>query len=389
MDIIKSTKYNDERKLKRISTIERDFSVKFIKESKRDNKRDYLFKCSNKHSFKKNAKSETFFCPKCTLFGTSYSEEIVRGVFEKYSGKKFNKILIKHENNRFELDGYCKELGLAFEHDGRYHYDLDVFLKMTKKTEKDFEELKKRDKRKNKYCKDNGIELIRIKQLYQDCSMDELHTICEKLFNKKRQKVKLNINLNNKYFVEVTNILKKDKCVLINHMGSLSSQDKIEYQCSKGHIHNTSAAKIKHHFKGCPSCNEEKRKKEQLSKIKELSKALKITYIPSEIINRESYVSFNCNGCDREINKPLKRFFDDFKQNNKPCKCVNRNSKNKEQIFIKSFNRYLGIKKKNQRTKKEEVYIFKYENKQKTIINDSKKFLNKKIFDQLKKELRI
>lgn len=387
MDILNASKQNQARKIKRIKDLEKNYSLTFVKETRRDNKRDYHFKCPHGHIFKRNAKSANFYCPKCTLKGTSYSEEIVRSIFEEYSGKKFEKIIIKDQVNYFELDGYNKELKIAFEHDGRQHYDLKVFLQMTKKTKKDFLELKRRDKKKDQYCKDNGITLIRIKQLNQDSTIEDVHNICKNLFKKKRQEVKINVNMQTKYLLEVKDKLKKYNCKIVDGIGTLTSSSRVKYKCKKGHLHETTAAKIKHKFKGCPTCNEEKRLKEQLGKIKKVEKRLNLIFNNSEIINRESYVSFTCNNCGKEVNKPLKRFFDDYAQNKKSCKCTNRVAKNKEQIFLKSFNNYLEIKNKKNKTQKDKTYLYKFENKQKSLLKDSKKYLSKETFSKLKKEL--
>lgn len=60
-----------------------------------------------------------------------------------------------------ELDGYCKELKLAFEHHGTQHYKLSRFCNST-------EQLKIRqqdDIVKEQICKENGIDLIIIPEL--------------------------------------------------------------------------------------------------------------------------------------------------------------------------------------------------------------------------------
>ena len=58
-----------------------------------------------------------------------------------------------------ELDGYCAELGLAFEHQGLQHYEpLDVFHQ----TWDDVKAYQQRDALKRKLCEVNQVELIEI-----------------------------------------------------------------------------------------------------------------------------------------------------------------------------------------------------------------------------------
>jgi very-short-patch-repair endonuclease len=62
------------------------------------------------------------------------------------------------------VDFSVRELHLAFEYDGEGHFMPIMFGKMTKEAaKKNLQDIKKRDKRKNRLCKKNGIHLIRFK----------------------------------------------------------------------------------------------------------------------------------------------------------------------------------------------------------------------------------
>jgi hypothetical protein len=91
--------------------------------------------------------------------GMLKSEEECRAIFEKITNKTFPHSkpswLVNPETGKhMELDGYCQELKLAFEFDGRYHFKN----KNKDDTEKNFY----RDRIKDRLCKKNGIRLIRI-----------------------------------------------------------------------------------------------------------------------------------------------------------------------------------------------------------------------------------
>jgi hypothetical protein len=64
------------------------------------------------------------WCPECTIH---VSERICREMFERIFDKKFPKrkpkwLLNPDTGKKMELDGFCKELNLAFEYQGQHHY---------------------------------------------------------------------------------------------------------------------------------------------------------------------------------------------------------------------------------------------------------------------------
>lgn len=132
------------------------------------NKVKMEFICNNGHYFKirwNNIVSGQK-CPHCNVYK---NEEECRAIFEKITGKKFNKIrpdfLINPKTNvKLELDGYCEELKIAFEYDGIQHYEaLDFFG-----GKKHFLYLQENDRIKNDLCKKNDIFLIRIPYWVKD-----------------------------------------------------------------------------------------------------------------------------------------------------------------------------------------------------------------------------
>lgn len=97
-------------------------------------------------------------CPNCA---SGFGEKVCRFVFETIFNKKFIKIRpdwLKHINS-LELDGYCAELNIAFEHNGIQHYE---FNKKFHKTIDDFKRQQKIDKIKKNSCRNKKIILIEI-----------------------------------------------------------------------------------------------------------------------------------------------------------------------------------------------------------------------------------
>lgn len=89
------------------------------------------------------------------------NEEETRTIFENIYGVKFDKnypewLVNPKTNYLLELDGYNKELNIAFEFNGNQHYDLDDY----NKTEKELLYQNYRDGIKYKLCSENGVYLI-------------------------------------------------------------------------------------------------------------------------------------------------------------------------------------------------------------------------------------
>uniref|UniRef100_A0A6C0J1G4 Uncharacterized protein n=1 Tax=viral metagenome TaxID=1070528 RepID=A0A6C0J1G4_9ZZZZ len=95
--------------------------------------------------------------------GERYSIEFMELLFPGHRFRKARPCWLKntlHKTNRcLELDGYCPELCLAIEYNGRQHYEWPNFTGMTWE---EFERQRERDQFKAEACIKNNICLIRI-----------------------------------------------------------------------------------------------------------------------------------------------------------------------------------------------------------------------------------
>jgi hypothetical protein len=129
------------------------------------------WECDKGHEWSANfnsIKHSNTWCPQCS---SSRSENLCKTIFEKYLLKKFPTVRPTFLNG-LELDGYNEELNIAFEYNGRQHYeynphfhrnDIDVFEKQ-----------KERDIKKYKICHDQNINLIIIPYQYDYKNEEEL-----------------------------------------------------------------------------------------------------------------------------------------------------------------------------------------------------------------------
>jgi lysozyme family protein len=98
-------------------------------------------------------------CSQCCAYS---SEKLCRNVFERFFCNKFVKVRPKFLQG-LELDGYCQELGIAFEYNGIQHYELGHFHYYTKE---ELEKIQDNDRRKLEICNRHGIKLCVIPYIY-------------------------------------------------------------------------------------------------------------------------------------------------------------------------------------------------------------------------------
>ena len=117
------------------------------------NRHKLEWKCSLGHIWwaQPRAVKRGTWCPTCS---SGLGERICRLVFEKVFGKPFPKIrppwlLSKASKRCLELDGYCEEMNIAFEYNGRQHYeDSPIFKTPTN------------DRKKHAMCKKHGVKVF-------------------------------------------------------------------------------------------------------------------------------------------------------------------------------------------------------------------------------------
>ena len=116
------------------------------------------------------------WCPECSK---GLSERIVRLHFEQIFHERFPtqkpRWLINSRGNRMELDGYCAELGVAFEYHGPQHFRVNAHFHRGADT---LAQRMADDERKRTLCKAHGVKLIEIPHQVKAGQMKE-HIISE------------------------------------------------------------------------------------------------------------------------------------------------------------------------------------------------------------------
>jgi hypothetical protein len=191
-----------------------------------------LWECKEGHQWEAQPGSIKFgqWCPECS---TGLGERICRTFFEQVFRENFPasypRWLINKENNQMELDGYCRSLRLAFEHDGEQHYSLNTPYVKSKEQFISNELLK------------HGVSLLK------DIQMND-------------------INLNRAYITSGSKKALEELRKIAEERGGkclsdfyINSEEKLEWQCHEGHVWAAAPRDIKT-GRWCRICaNEERR----------------------------------------------------------------------------------------------------------------------------------
>jgi hypothetical protein len=246
------------------------------------------------------------WCPECS---SGVGERICRVFFEQIFDKKFPKSrppwLINQDGNQMELDGYCEELSLAFEHQGRQHHKhLDYFYS----SKKEFVKRQSDDLRKKSLCAENNIILIEIPQIPYELSLEKVQRFI--LDKCKANSVEIPENAENKK-VDISaayNSTAKEKMRLIIEAASahggicLSTKYsgvhvKLRFICQNNHEWETTPIVVlKGHW--CPKCRDIQhgiKRRLTIAEMNQLASQHNGRCVSTEYINANSHLLWECS----------------------------------------------------------------------------------------------
>ena len=162
----------------------------------------------------------------CSNCSKSISERICREYFEQLFGLPFPSIrpkwLISNKNRPLELDGYCEELNLAFEHNGSQHYK-----KIPQISIEAFNRIQENDQHKIRILKEKGVRLIIIPELFTKVKLKNLKEFIKTECNK------LLVELPNNFdSIQINNddIYRNEKYMTSNNFGAkISTNNKYRF----------------------------------------------------------------------------------------------------------------------------------------------------------------
>jgi hypothetical protein len=217
-----------------------------------------IWKCERDHIWE-NTLSHIIngqWCPFCSQF---LSESICKNFFEEIFQEKFTKTkpewLVSKKGKRMELDGYSDTLKIAFEYQGKQHYEKIGYFHQDDEA---FKERLDNDELKVKLCEGHNIKLFVIpysigyEKMY-DFITDMAQKYQIKINSEKISHVNLARNHSQRELEEMKYLALKHngQCLSAIYLGA---EIKLNWQCAYGHQWEATPSSIKNQNSWCPFC---------------------------------------------------------------------------------------------------------------------------------------
>lgn len=254
------------------------------------------WKCSNGHKWNaqvNNVVNLESWCPFCK---NNTGEEICRFIFERLTNKRFptkRPAWLKDTNQvrSMELDGFCEELQIAFEHQGKQHYENGLSHFQS-------ESVIARDEIKRSICNQHGIEVLEIPQIGHYIQIQDAIKLIKDFLIKNNCTIYSDISekavKDNKFslydetLVELQTIAlsKGGRCLSNTYLGHVTP---LEFECANHHKWHARPNDIKR-GSWCSTCSGAGGKKKSIDDLKKMFSHLGITCLSNEYKNsREKY----------------------------------------------------------------------------------------------------
>ena len=204
-----------------------------------------------------------------------------------------------------ELDGYCLDLGVAFEHQGQQHYrQIDHFYS----SENQFLKRQADDVRKKELCEENNITLIEIPQIPDFLPVYKVQQFI--IENCRENGIQLpkgaetkKVKLLNAYTPNAKEKMLQIHEIAFNNGGIclsptyVSQSVKLRFRCEKNHEWETIPAVIfNSHW--CPKCSSSKRglgRRLTINEMGQMAKERGGRCLSKEYINANTHLLWECN----------------------------------------------------------------------------------------------
>jgi hypothetical protein len=259
------------------------------------------WQCNDKHEWEANPSKilGSQWCPICSI---GLGERICRIFFEKLFDRSFPKSrpkwLKNKDGNQMELDGHCKSLNLAFEHQGEQHFAHKKHFH----SEEAFQKRKHDDLTKEELCKKHEILLIKVPEIPRFLDVPDVKSYiidqCNKAgFDNLPQDIEaVDVHIDEAYtsgMAEYLSLIKGiaeqrgGRCLSDYYAGNFVH---LSFQCKEGHIWKATPANIKR-GKWCPYCAG---KYKTISDMQKMAKAREGKCLSEKYVNDTTKLKWQC-----------------------------------------------------------------------------------------------
>lgn len=196
--------------------------------------------CAEGHHFDTTYDSVVYqstWCPDCHIYiGETICSQFFERIFKRSFPKSYPAWLVNENGNQMELDGYNKELGLAFEYQGIQHRKRAFGL-----TDDEVKGIQEEDAYKLKKCKENGVVLLQIPD-DEIVPYDKMQDYIEQEYERKTGKALKDVPKYDyqEFIIHENKYAKKFRAYVEKKGGTLltpyfSAKKEVTLMCEKGH----------------------------------------------------------------------------------------------------------------------------------------------------------
>jgi hypothetical protein len=220
------------------------------------------WECEFGHQFVLAWKHIQYYKSWCNRCDSNVGEEICRTYFETIFCKPFVSIRpnwLKYSKYNLQLDGYCGELNIAFEHNGTRHNKLHSYFHADKSN---LDKQIARDNFKIQKCKELGIRLIIVPEIFREIKLADLKEFiineCEKMCIELPSDT-CNVSIDLSKVNNITNKLARYKSLAKEKNGEclsdayISFHEPLVWKCNENHIWQAAGFSIDNGT-WCPLC---------------------------------------------------------------------------------------------------------------------------------------
>lgn len=236
------------------------------------------------------------WCPTCSAGNT---ERICKDIFEKMFGKSFLKVkpewLLNDRGKRMELDGYCKELQVAFEYHGAQHYrHIDYFHRQ----DKSLARRQLDDARKEQLCRKHGVHLLVIPHTV---SASEIPCLVAEF----AQANELHLKVTKPGEVAVAKFVLPEKLKVVQALAQkkggqclsvayVNNNTPLLWECDKGHTWLAVPGSIQQ-GSWCPKCAGKLKGIDALKQLREIARARRGECLAEKYVIGSAKIPWRCN----------------------------------------------------------------------------------------------
>lgn len=245
------------------------------------------------------------WCPECNV---GISERTCRQILEFLFKKSFPKVrpdwLISLQQTHLELDGFCEALHLAFEYQGKQHFENVQYFKSN------LQLLQEHDAYKVQKCAENNVRLLVIPYTVKYLDLYRyIRSLCPEIMSTTPEHINYYTDLHLDG-VPLEKLKEIQDYLNVNYPGSkvisktyLNNYTEMEFLCVKEHTVKQTWSTVRSEKIFCTICNSQSRKRKLVdTKIAEFCKIQKLTLL-DDFQSAKTKHDWQCNICDLVINR--------------------------------------------------------------------------------------